>query len=60
MVKTRKHGKLNMTLPMEFLQLLRSRAEEEHLPTATFTRKFLMDHMEKNNGIEKCILTDEH
>lgn len=52
MVKTKKskHGKLNMTFPMEFLQLLRSRAADEHLPTATFTRKFLMDNMEKNNS----------
>lgn len=51
MIKAKKkHGKINMTLPMDFLQYLRKRASEEHLPLATFTRKFLMDNMFKNNS----------
>lgn len=51
MLKTKtRHGKLNMTLPMDFLQYLRKRASEEHLPVATLTRKYLMDNMLKNNS----------
>ncbi len=49
MSKQSKNAKLNMTLEMEFYEELKRHAFEAHLPLATFTKKFLMDNLPKNN-----------
>jgi hypothetical protein len=49
MSKNSKNAKLNLTLDLEFYEDLKVRANEEHLPTATFVKKYLMDNLPKNN-----------
>jgi len=53
MVKTRKkYGKMNLTLEQDFYKFLRQRAAEEHLPTSTYVKKFLMDNLLEDNKTE--------
>lgn len=44
-----KNAKLNLTLDSEFYEFLKLQAFREHLPVATYVKKFLMDSLLKNN-----------
>jgi len=48
----KKYGKMNLTLELDFYQFLRRKAMEEHLPTSTYVKKYLMDNLLKNNTVD--------
>jgi hypothetical protein len=51
--------KLNLTLSSEFYEVLVEKANADYMKTATWTRRFLMKSLDKNNLYVKSLIEDE-
>jgi hypothetical protein len=49
-----KTEKMNIRFPQGFYKFLKRKAEDEHLPTSTYVKKYLMDNMNNNLEEDEC------
>jgi len=50
---------MNLSLEKDFYELLQTRAKQDYVKVATWTKQFLMKNLlEKNNMKDKCLTKD--
>jgi hypothetical protein len=59
-VKKPKNVKMNLTLSVEFYELLKKNAQEDYIKVATYVKRFLMKNLlEQHNDLSKCLTGNE-
>ena len=46
--KNKENVKMNLTLKKEFFELIKEKAEKDHLKTATWVKQFLIRNLERD------------
>ena len=51
--------KMNLTLPEEFYQVLKEKAQNDYVKVATWTKQFLMKNLHGDKLEKKCVTSNE-
>lgn len=51
--------KMNLTLPVEFYQVLKENAQNDYVKVATWTKQFLMKNLRGDKLEKKCLTKNE-